>query len=126
MQLSPDASIPGSRIDGYRNSQPRSVRLYGLGETRQLLKRTGFVPTYSGDHTFAWQNLTSRLGLGDGGWMPTLLRSLLPIHKFSATLRFVAVMEAPRVAVDVKKYAPDSACRRPANVKFTSWELTPG
>ena len=65
-------------------------RRYGLRETRQLLLRTGFVPVFAGDHTFGWQNLTSRLGLGDGGWLPTVLRSVAPIHKFCSTLRFVA------------------------------------
>jgi len=34
MQAIPDlATIPGRRIGGYRNSTPRRVKLYGLGET---------------------------------------------------------------------------------------------
>jgi SAM-dependent methyltransferase len=66
-------------------------RRYGLGETTRLLLRTGFLPTFRGDHTFVWENLATSLGLGDGGWLPSVLRHLVPIHKFCATLRFVAV-----------------------------------
>jgi hypothetical protein len=32
MQQSPNLSVPAGRIINYRNSQPRSVRLFGLGE----------------------------------------------------------------------------------------------
>jgi hypothetical protein len=32
MQQSPNLSVPGGRIGRYRNSVPRSVRLFGLGE----------------------------------------------------------------------------------------------
>lgn len=32
MQQSPNLSVPGGRIGRYRNSEPRSVRLFGLGE----------------------------------------------------------------------------------------------
>lgn len=68
-------------------------RLYGLAETCRLLKRTGFVPRFAGHHTFAWEKLCERLGLGEGGPIPAVLRTLVPAHRFCAVLRFVAVKE---------------------------------
>jgi hypothetical protein len=32
MQQSPNSSVPGRRVGGYRNSTPRAVTLFGLGE----------------------------------------------------------------------------------------------
>jgi hypothetical protein len=60
MQLSPDASIPGSRIDGYRNSQPRSVRLYGLGEQGSKIVQN--IGSHSGS------NVAVRSGKRRAGW----------------------------------------------------------
>jgi hypothetical protein len=61
MQRSPDTTIPGTRISGYRNSKPRSVRLYGLGEqgakiVREVGARSGpNVAVGAGNCRAGWQ-----------------------------------------------------------------------
>ena len=63
MQLSPDTTIPGSRIAGYRNSKPRSVRLYGLGEQgAKIVRNVGAqsgpnVAVGSGNHRAGWPEI---------------------------------------------------------------------
>ena len=65
-------------------------RLYGKGETKQLLKRSGFYPISVRYHTFFWERRLARFGMGR--WEPELARllaQLLPIHVFSSTLCLV-------------------------------------
>jgi hypothetical protein len=63
MQLSQDTTIPGSRIAGYRNSKPRSVRLYGLGEQgAKIVRNVGAqsgpnVAVGSGNHRAGWREI---------------------------------------------------------------------
>jgi SAM-dependent methyltransferase len=59
-------------------------RLYGQQETRQLLKRTGFMPLFVEYHTFFWYRNLTLLGLGR--WKSPLSRFLhrvLPVHWFA-------------------------------------------
>jgi SAM-dependent methyltransferase len=66
-------------------------RLYGLGETRQLLKRAGFYPLEGGQQSFFWERSLEALGVRR--WqrpLTRLLSSLVPIHVFTSTHRFVA------------------------------------
>lgn len=66
-------------------------RLYGLGETRQLLKRSGFYPIVSGYHTFFWQRALTRLGFGGGTrTLAGILAAICPLTLFSSTLCFIA------------------------------------
>lgn len=53
-------------------------RLYGLAETSQLLKRTGFYPVHVGAHTFLGRRVLGRWG------------RFLPGKRFCSTLCFVA------------------------------------
>lgn len=64
-------------------------RLYGLGETRQLLKRSGFYPLVSGYHTFFWQRALNRIGFGSGT-LAGILATLCPLTVLSSTLCFMA------------------------------------
>jgi SAM-dependent methyltransferase len=67
------------------------LRLYGLRETKRLLKHCGFNPIAAGYQTFFWQRLAGALGLGrwqDG--LARMLARLLPVHLFSSTLCLVA------------------------------------
>lgn len=65
-------------------------RLYGMSESKQLLKRGGFYPTASGYHTFFWNRLLSTFGLGHSEILPKILSRLFPIQIASATLYFIA------------------------------------
>jgi SAM-dependent methyltransferase len=67
-------------------------RLYGMGETRQLLKRSGFFPIAGAPHTFFWQRALARVRVRRGNrFWANLLSRLVPIHRFCSTLCFVAV-----------------------------------
>lgn len=57
-------------------------RLYGVGETKQMLKHHGFYPLATRYHTFFWERVCPPLA--------GLLRRLLPIQVFSSTLCVVA------------------------------------
>jgi SAM-dependent methyltransferase len=66
-------------------------RFYGLSEARQLLKHCGLFPVAAGYHTFLWENLLARIGLGAWSW--TLAHwpaRLLPVHIFCSTLYLAA------------------------------------
>ena len=65
-------------------------RLYGLGEAKQLLKRSGFYPVAARRHTFFWERLVTAAGLGR--WergLSRLLARLLPAQMFGSTLCLV-------------------------------------
>ena len=66
-------------------------RLYGMGETRQLLKRSGFYPIAADYQTFFRARLLEAAGLRrwEGG-LSKLLAALFPIHLFASTLCLVA------------------------------------
>ena len=57
-------------------------RLYGMGETTQLLKHEGFYPVAARYHTFLWERL--------GAPLAPFLGRLVPLQWFSSTLCFVA------------------------------------
>ncbi len=63
MQQPIASSIPGGRIDGYRNSRPRSVRLYGLGQrgmeiARHIGRQAGAnVAVKSGSDRVGWHEI---------------------------------------------------------------------
>ena len=62
-------------------------RLYGMGETTQLLKRCGFYPIAAGYQTFVWERMLTAAGLRR--WergLAECLAWLLPIHVFGSTL----------------------------------------
>ncbi len=72
-------------------------RLYGVSETRQLLKRAGFYPETMRYHTFFWERLVEKIGLSR--WREgaaEVLRKCMPCQIFSSThcciARKVAVM----------------------------------
>lgn len=65
-------------------------RLYGLGETRQLLKRSGLYPIRAGYHTFFWENALGVTGTRHNRWLVDGLPRLLPAHWFCSTLCFLA------------------------------------
>lgn len=61
-------------------------RLYGVSETVQLLKRSGFYPATMRYHTFFWERMVEKAGLGlwrDG--IAKVLQKLLPLQVFSST-----------------------------------------
>jgi hypothetical protein len=63
MQQSPTSSVPGNRIARYRNSQPRFVRVYGLGEYGgQIARHIGGwagpnVAVRSGNQAVGWPEI---------------------------------------------------------------------
>jgi hypothetical protein len=63
MQQSPISSVPGNRVTRYRNSQPRFVRLYGLGESGGKIARDigGWagpnVAVQSGNRAVGWREI---------------------------------------------------------------------
>jgi hypothetical protein len=63
MQQSPISSVPGNRVARYRNSEPRFVRLYGLGEYGGKIARDigGWagpnVAVRSGNRAVGWQEI---------------------------------------------------------------------
>jgi hypothetical protein len=63
MQQSPISSVPGNRVARYRNSEPRCIRLYGLGEqatkiVRDVGERSGpNVAVRSGNHIVGWREI---------------------------------------------------------------------
>jgi SAM-dependent methyltransferase len=62
-------------------------RLYGKGEIKQLLKRTGFYPSFVGGHTFFWDRKLALLGLGRwSGPVSAFLHRVLPAHWFCSAL----------------------------------------
>jgi SAM-dependent methyltransferase len=66
-------------------------RLYGLGEAKQLLKRSGFYPVAADYHTYIWERLLRAVGLGR--WergLSAVLSRLLPIQVFGSTLCLIA------------------------------------
>ena len=63
-------------------------RLYGVLETRQLLKRAGFYPVGGRRQTFMWESALGRLGLG--GVLARIPYRILPLHLFCSTLCFAA------------------------------------
>ncbi len=67
------------------------LRLYGISETIQLLKRSGFYPLEVRYNTFFWERLAAIVGLRK--WqrsVSSILGRCLPIQVFSSTLCFVA------------------------------------
>jgi SAM-dependent methyltransferase len=65
-------------------------RLYGMGETKQLLKRCGFYPVGAGYQTFFWERLFAAMGMSRWERGLSRLARLVPVHVFSSTLCFVA------------------------------------
>ena len=65
-------------------------RLYGMGETKQLLKRCGFYPVAAGYQTFFWERLFAAMGMSRWESGLSRLARLVPVHVFSSTLCFVA------------------------------------
>lgn len=66
-------------------------RLYGVAETKHLLKHSGFYPEAARYHTFFWERVCERLG--SGRWQSVLGKvaaGMLPFQVFSSTLCFVA------------------------------------
>ena len=67
-------------------------RLYGIGETSQLLKRTGFYPIVPVRSHFAWERRLAKM-IASPRWVAQvakMLRILCPIHVFSSTLCGIA------------------------------------
>jgi SAM-dependent methyltransferase len=67
------------------------LRLYGMTEARQLLKRSGFYPISEGYHTYFWERKLASVGLSR--WergLTRLLKCAVPIQVFSSTLCFIA------------------------------------
>ncbi len=65
-------------------------RLYGMGETKRLLKRCGFYPVAAGYQTFFWERLLAAMGMSRWERGLSKLARLVPIHVFSSALCFVA------------------------------------
>ncbi|SRR5579883_3240744 len=65
-------------------------RLYGLGEARQLLKRSGLYPIRAGYHTFFWDNLLGGTTNAGNRWLRDGLPRLVPLQWFCSTLCFMA------------------------------------
>jgi hypothetical protein len=67
----PSVAVPGARISDYRNSEPRAVRLYGLGErgatiVRDIGRNTGAnVAVGSGNRSVGWSDIAG--GADDAG-----------------------------------------------------------
>ena len=67
MQPYPDTTIPGGRIADYRNSKPRSVKLYGLGEQgAKIVRNVGAqsvpnVAVGSGNHRVGWPEIAGSI-----------------------------------------------------------------
>jgi SAM-dependent methyltransferase len=70
------------------------LRLYGLRETKQLFKRSGFLPVFAGHHTFFWEDMLAVAGLARWNRWNRVgaqwLYRLLPIHLLCDTLCLVA------------------------------------
>jgi SAM-dependent methyltransferase len=70
------------------------LRLYGLRETKQMLKRSGFLPVFAGFHTFFWENMLATAGLPQWNhWNRAgarLLYRLIPIHLLCDALCLIA------------------------------------
>jgi ubiquinone/menaquinone biosynthesis C-methylase UbiE len=66
-------------------------RLYNVSDTIQLLKHSGFYPKSIQYHTFFWERLVERIGLGR--WSTSvsgLLKTVLPLQILSSTHRCIA------------------------------------
>ena len=67
------------------------LRRYGLGEAGQLLKRSGLYAVYGGHHSFTWDRAFGVAeGRRRGRLLSRVLRRLVPVHLFCATLCLVA------------------------------------
>jgi len=71
------------------------LRLYGLSQTKKLLKHNGFFPIEAGSHIFFWEKTLAKLGIkGNHRGLKRFLSILFPIHLVCGCYKLIAIKKS--------------------------------